>query len=118
MKANGAPEQYISKDALVAEIKKRFDYRVNGLKAINNGTFWDEDQSEDEFNATLTRCAYNAVKNEVFELMCFLDTLEVKEPTDVFIEKAWDWIEANMLSSNQQDKSRLYYEQFRKHMKE
>ena len=37
--------------------------------------------------------------------------------TDAFIEKAWDWIEDNILSSNQQDKSRLYYEQFRKYMK-
>ena len=69
----------IDKSALVAEIEKRFDYRVNGLKAINNGTFWKEEQSEDEFNAVLTRCAYNAAKNEVFELMCFLDTLEVRK---------------------------------------
>ena len=37
--------------------------------------------------------------------------------TDAFIEKAWDWIEDNILSSNQQDKSRLYCEQFRKYMK-
>jgi len=37
--------------------------------------------------------------------------------TDAFIEKAWDWIEDNLLSSNQQDKSRLYYEQFKNHMK-
>ena len=36
---------------------------------------------------------------------------------DAFIEKAWNWIEDNMLSSNQQDKSRLYCEQFRKYMK-
>ena len=33
---------------------------------------------------------------------------------DAFIEKAWDWIEDNILSSNQQDKSLLYYEQFKK----
>ena len=37
--------------------------------------------------------------------------------TDAFIEKAWNWIEDNMLSSNQQDKSRLYYEQFKNYMK-
>ena len=37
--------------------------------------------------------------------------------TDVFIEKAWDWIEDNMLSSNQQDKSRLYCEKFKNYMK-
>ena len=37
--------------------------------------------------------------------------------TDAFIEKAWDWIEDNLLSSNQQDKSRLYFEQFRNYMK-
>jgi hypothetical protein len=37
--------------------------------------------------------------------------------TDAFIEKAWSWIENNMLSSNQQDKSRFYYEQFRNYIK-
>ena len=36
--------------------------------------------------------------------------------TDAFLEKAWDWIENNLLSSNQQDKSRLYFEQFKKYM--
>ena len=37
--------------------------------------------------------------------------------TDAFIEKAWDWIEDNMLSSNQQDKSLVYHEQFKNYMK-
>ena len=37
--------------------------------------------------------------------------------TDAFIEKAWDWVENNILSSNQQDKSRSYFEQFKNHMK-
>lgn len=37
--------------------------------------------------------------------------------TDAFIEKSWDFIEDNLLSSNQQDKSRLYYEQFKNYMK-
>lgn len=37
--------------------------------------------------------------------------------TDALIEKAWDWIENNLLSSNQQDKSRLYYKQFVNYMK-
>jgi len=37
--------------------------------------------------------------------------------TDVFIEKARDYIEDNMLSSNQQDKSRLYYKQFENYIK-
>lgn len=37
--------------------------------------------------------------------------------TDAFIEKAWDWIENNVLSSNQQDKSLLFYEQFKSYMK-
>ena len=36
---------------------------------------------------------------------------------DAVIEKAWSWIEDNILSSNQQDKSRLYFEQFKKYMK-
>ena len=37
--------------------------------------------------------------------------------TDAFIEDAWNWIEDNVLSSNQQDKSLLYYERFKNHMK-
>ena len=37
--------------------------------------------------------------------------------TDSFIDKAWSWIEDNMLSSNQQDKSHFYYEQFINYMK-
>ena len=37
--------------------------------------------------------------------------------TDAFIEKAWDWIENNIFSPNQQDESFLYYEQFKNYMK-
>lgn len=37
--------------------------------------------------------------------------------TDAVIDKAWSWIEDNVLSSNQQDKFRLYFEQFKKYMK-
>ena len=37
--------------------------------------------------------------------------------TDAFIENAWDWIENNILSPNQQDESFLYYEQFKNYMK-
>lgn len=36
---------------------------------------------------------------------------------DAVIDKAWSWIEDNLLSSNQQDKSLLYYEQFKNYMK-
>lgn len=32
--------------------------------------------------------------------------------TDAFIAKAWEWVENNILSSSQQDKSLLYYKQF------
>ena len=38
--------------------------------------------------------------------------------TDALIEKTWNWVEDNILSSNQQDKSRLYFEQFKKYVKE
>lgn len=37
--------------------------------------------------------------------------------TDVIVEKAWEWVEDNILSINQQDKSRLYFEQFKNYMK-
>ena len=41
----------------------------------------------------------------------------VRKANKTFIGKAWDWIDDNLLSSNQQDKSRLYCEQFRNYMK-
>ena len=37
---------------------------------------------------------------------------------DSVIEKVWSWIEDNILSSNQQDKSLLYYERFKKYLDE
>ena len=37
--------------------------------------------------------------------------------TDAFIANAWEWVEDNILSSNQQDKSLIYYEQFINYMK-
>lgn len=37
--------------------------------------------------------------------------------TDALIEDAWSWIEDNILSSNQQDKSLIYYEQFKNYIK-
>lgn len=37
--------------------------------------------------------------------------------TDASIEKAWNWIEDNMLTPNQKDKSLVYFEQFKKYMK-
>ena len=36
--------------------------------------------------------------------------------TDAFIEKAWEWVEDNILSSSQQDKSLSYYKQFINYM--
>ena len=60
-------------------------------------------------------------RSAYLSILSFLDTLEVKEVsslTDTFIEKAWNWIEDNMLTSNQHDKSLLYFKQFKKYMKE
>ena len=60
-------------------------------------------------------------RSAYLSILSFLDTLEVKEVsslTDTFIEKAWNWIEDNMLTSNQYDKSLLYFKQFKKYMKE
>lgn len=36
--------------------------------------------------------------------------------TDAFLEKAWDWIEDNLLTPNQRDKSLVYFEQFKNYM--
>lgn len=36
--------------------------------------------------------------------------------TDAFIDKAWDWIEDNIMSINQQDESLVYFEQFKNYI--
>ena len=36
--------------------------------------------------------------------------------TDSFIEKSWSWMEDNLLTSNQQDKAKECFEQFKKAM--
>ena len=57
--------------------------------------------------------------NSPQDLPCgFVDKSSVEYTrTDAFVERAWDWIEDNLLSSDQQDKSRTYCEQFSKYMK-
>ena len=40
----------------------------------------------------------------------------VRIEREELIEKAWEWVEDNVLSINQQDQSRLYFEQFKSHM--
>lgn len=90
--------KYIPLDILVAEIERRKKYYEN-LQMI--------------------KPVYESNIEDLNELLSFLDTLEAKEinSKDTFIEKAWEFIEDNLLSSNQQDKSRLYYEQFKNYMK-
>ena len=73
--------------------------------------------------------SFNVSEEEAkFTSKLFFDDVWTEEPEsekenieyirkDAFIEKAWNWIEDNMLSSNQQDKSRFYYEQFINYMK-
>lgn len=56
------------------------------------------------------RDGWDALPSEVFPNIEYTRT-------DAFIEKAWNWIENNILSSNQQDKSLLYFEKFKNYMK-
>lgn len=52
------------------------------------------------------------------EYVAMVKTIErLRKEKHELIDKAWNWVEDNILSSNQQDKSRLYYEQFKKYMK-
>ena len=72
----------------------RKDYAPRGEYSIKAMIAWLEKQKEYESNADVEYTR-----------------------TDAFIEKAWDWIENNILSPNQQDESFLYYEQFKNDMK-
>lgn len=89
-------EQYINKVKVVAEIEriKKEECPTDLYEGICK-LFWFE------------------------RFLTFLDTLKIEEvdSNDAFIEKAWDWIEDNMLSSNQQDKLCFYYKQFENYMK-
>jgi hypothetical protein len=89
-------KQYIDKAAVVAELERLYNLEYDNTSSLSCGK-----------------------KIMLRNILLFLDTLEVKEinSTDAFIEKAWEWIENNMLSSNQQDKSRLYFELFKSHVK-
>lgn len=58
----------------------------------------------------------NEIYNHWYKLKLNNDFIEYAH-VDSFIDKAWDWIENNLLSSNQQDKSRLYFEQFKNYIK-
>lgn len=60
-----------------------------------------------------------AITQTVANVLKWADDNPVKHisDNDAFIEKAWDWIEDNLLSSDQQDKSRTYCKQFRNYMK-
>lgn len=64
---------------------------------------------------TTTDC-YGEFWPEWFEARAKNSDIEYTR-TDFFIEKAWKWVEDNVLSSSQQDKSLLYYKQFINHMK-
>ncbi len=84
----------------------------------------DKEKVIEKINSVLDSYDPNEITSgryELAKLRDFLDTLEVKEVNleveDVFIEKAWNWIDDNILSSNQRDKSRLYFEQFVNYMK-
>jgi hypothetical protein len=97
-------KQYIDKAKVVAEIEKWRD-------GIRKGIFSIPLTGSDKTFATF--------EYEILEkIIDFIDSFEVKEIdyNDTFIEKAWGWIENNILSSNQQDKSRLYFEQFKNYI--
>ena len=97
--------ELIDKAALVAEIEKR----IKKYASINVG------------HIEHLEALYGAKCKALMEMLSFIDTLEVKEVdslTDALIEKAWSWVEDNILSSNQQDKSLLYYERLKNYIKE
>lgn len=101
-------KQYIDKAAVVAEIERLIS---NGQIKLKES---EERKDYESYVALAERIA------TCINILSFIDTIEVEEEgttTDAFIEKAWNWIEDNILSSNQQDKSRLYYKQFTNYIK-
>lgn len=96
MKTNEAPERlYLSKN-----IYSTFVYQTPD----------PDDETQVEY---IRRDFVNSILE--MSLHPFKSKKDIKR--EILIDKAWDWIEDNLLTSNQQDKSRLYFEQFRRHMK-
>lgn len=105
--------EQITKEKVIAEIKELYN---------------DIDECISELLSARSKHDGNGISNahwrmetlmvNTLQAICnVIDTFETKEVEDTFIEKAWDWIEDNILSLNQQDKSRLYFEQFMNYMK-
>ena len=94
----------IDKDAVVAEIKRILSIYTKRYDELAKYEVW--------ITAKEIEHRIQGLK----EALSILDTIEVKD-TDAFIEKTWDWIEDNIMSTNQRDESLLYFEQFRNYMK-
>lgn len=104
--------KYIDKDKVIAEIKELYndiDKCISDLIAARGNHDGNGISNAHWRMETLMVNTQQAISNVI-------DTFETKEVEDAFIEKAWDWIEDNILSVNQQDKSRLYFEQFVNYM--
>lgn len=69
-----------------------------------------------KYNTGDTVCGYQYEFAQGIEDEGGIENFVEYVPVDAFIDKTWDWIEDNILSSNQQDKSRLYFEQFKNYI--
>lgn len=101
---------------------------TSGSDMVNGLTYKDNKVSETQENPIMKPVEKRKATGKLAELIKEFNDLPCEEKIrrisetrvemekEVWFEKAWDWIEDNLLTSNQQDKSRLYFEQFKSHM--
>jgi len=70
--------KYIDADKLKAEIERRRKQRIEANDKIAKGEIFTD--TEDEFNSSLARYGNRLVYQELFEIICFIETLQQEQP--------------------------------------
>lgn len=76
--------KYIPAEKLIAEIERRRKQRIEANEKIAKGEIFTD--TEDEFNNSLARYGNRLVYQELFEIICFIETLQQEQPV-VDLEK-------------------------------
>ena len=70
--------KYIDSEKLIAEIERRRKQRIEANDKIAKGEIFAE--TEDEFNSSLARYGNRLVYQELFEIICFIETIQQEQP--------------------------------------
>lgn len=71
-------DKYIDAEKLKAEIERRRKQRIEANNKIAKGEIFNG--KDDEFNCCLARYGNRLVYQELFEIICFIETLQQEQP--------------------------------------